>query len=106
MRDSQLRKDSAWNEALLRLPDPTALVFRHDRIAEHSDAADLDVHLVPGLHPKRRFTGETDALGCSGRDDVAGHQWRETRNIGNDRGKIENQVIRSRLLHLRAVEPS
>src|SRR5690242_8290481 len=73
--------------------------------AQRSDSGDLDLDLVPRLHPEWRLAAEPHAVGRAGGDDVPRLQPGHGREIFDDGGDVEDHVIGRVVLHDGAVEP-
>src|SRR5215469_2495284 len=78
--------------------------FVDDAVAQRADARDLDLEYIAGLHPERRIAAVADAFRRAGRDHIARRKLRE---VGAERDDLRDRIyqkVRSRALHLRAVE--
>src|SRR5437660_12034386 len=59
---------------------------RADRVAQHAQAVDLDLHDVAVLEEDGRLAGKADAGRSAGEDYVAGLQRHHVREVGDDLG--------------------
>jgi len=75
-------------------------------VAQRADPIHLDLDDVARLQPDRRLALRTDPLGRARRDEIAGSQRGEAREIRDDLCDRENLVPRVGSLHLGAVHSS
>src|ERR1700719_8021 len=75
-----------------------------DRIDQQPDVGDFDLYSVSRLHEQLRLAVENDPSGGACRDYITRRQRRELRQIFNENGDRENQLIKSGRLHGLAVQ--
>src|SRR4051794_6066234 len=75
-----------------------------DTVAQHAYRAEIDLDFIVGLHPQRRRPGEAHALRRAGHDHVARFQRRDTGQIRDEEGYVEDELAYRGVLHDRAVE--
>jgi hypothetical protein len=80
------------------------LCLVHHAVAQCADAGNLDLHGIAGLHPQRRLANEADAFRGAGGNDVAEVERQQHREIGDDGGYVEDQVVGQGALDFRAVK--
>jgi hypothetical protein len=79
-------------------------LFFHDRIAQHADAVDLDLHHIACLEIHRRLAAHPDAFRRSGEDHGAGLEGRAAAEKFDQLGDREDHVAGIALLHGDAVD--
>src|SRR5260221_7491327 len=74
-----------------------------DGIAQHTDALDLGLHQVAGLHEFRGSAGEADAFGRPRGDDIPGLERHSRRELGDQARQLEIEEFGVRVLLRHAV---
>src|SRR5438309_2849436 len=76
-----------------------------DRVLEHADARDLELHAIARLEPARRLAKRAHARRRPGRDHVAGLERHVTRDVFDEERDGKGHVARAAILHQIVVDP-
>src|SRR5512143_124078 len=78
--------------------------FGYDRIAQHADTADLDLHVVARLHPQGRCAARAHSARRARHDHVAGQELRPRRAVLDQLRDVETKLADTLVLHDLAVQ--
>src|SRR5688572_30586849 len=97
-------KIRALVKSTLAMKAPVRLRCSVDRVLEDADAVDLDADPIAALQIFRRIESDADAAGCPGGDDVAGDERHAGGDRFDERGNVEDEIARGRVLAQLPVE--
>src|SRR3989442_12051097 len=76
-----------------------------DGVFESPETGDLHAARVAGLHPDRRLAPEPDARRGAGRDEIAGRERHQPREVADEVADVEDEVPCGAVLHEVPVHP-